>query len=159
MNISVMYKIYHRSCDFSTGSAWGSSNRLVRAQLYAKTDGWIAEEGRVLRRKSKARDYPQGATAGYIFHKNQDNMCTRLLRRRSKARDYPQGATAGYIFHKNQDNNFLYHHESGVEKPLTLSVKALPSGGKAGQPHPGRHQVVFAIQYFENRTWHKNPAN
>ena len=49
MNISVMYK-YQRSCDFSTRSAWVSSNRLVRAQLYAKTDGWIAEEGRVLRR-------------------------------------------------------------------------------------------------------------
>ena len=45
MNISVMYKVYHRSCDFSTGSAWVSSNRLVRAQLYAKTDGWIAEQG------------------------------------------------------------------------------------------------------------------
>ena len=43
MNISVMYKIYHRSCDFSTGSAWVSSNRLVRAQLYAKSDGWIAK--------------------------------------------------------------------------------------------------------------------
>ena len=27
MNISVMYKIYHRSCDFSTRSAWVSSNR------------------------------------------------------------------------------------------------------------------------------------
>ena len=50
MNISVMYKIYHKSCDFSTRSAWVSSNRLVRAQLYAKSDGWIAEEGRVLRR-------------------------------------------------------------------------------------------------------------
>ena len=43
-----MYKIYHRSCDFSIRSARVSSNRLVRAQLYAKTDGWIAEEGRVL---------------------------------------------------------------------------------------------------------------
>ena len=50
MNISVTYKIYHRSCDFLTGSAWVSSNRLVRAQLYAKTDGWIAEDGRVLQR-------------------------------------------------------------------------------------------------------------
>ena len=29
MNISVMYKIYHRSCDFSTRSAWVSSNRWM----------------------------------------------------------------------------------------------------------------------------------
>ena len=37
------------------------------------TGGWIAEEGRVLRRV-----------------RNRSVLCTRLLRRRSKARDYPQ---------------------------------------------------------------------
>ena len=42
------------------------------------TGGWIAEEGRVLRRV-----------------RNRSVLCTRLLRRRSKARDYPQAATAG----------------------------------------------------------------
>ena len=67
MNISVMYKIYHRSCDFST-----------RLHGSAPTGGWIAEEGRVLRRV-----------------RNRSVLCTRLLRRRSKARDYPQAATAG----------------------------------------------------------------
>ena len=129
MNISVMYKIYHRSCDFSTRSAWVCSNRwmdcggrsgfatparrvaekLAPSLRWAQgktamrpcrldlatvrqgsiaTGGWIAEEGRVLRRV-----------------RNRSVLCTRLLRRRSKARDYPQAATAGYIFHKNQNNN------------------------------------------------------
>ena len=54
MNISVIYRIYHRSCDFSTKPAWGCSNGLVGAQLYAKPDGWIAEEDRFLRRSSVA---------------------------------------------------------------------------------------------------------
>ncbi len=49
MNIFVTYKIYHRSCDFSTRPAWVCSKGLVGAQLYAKPDGWIAEEDRFLR--------------------------------------------------------------------------------------------------------------
>ena len=79
MNISVMYKIYHRSCDWSTRPAWGCSKWLVRAQLYAKSDGWIAEEGRVLRR-------PLGGL--------RKNLRLRFAGRKGK----PQCAPVGWIW-------------------------------------------------------------
>ena len=45
----VTYRIYHLRLDLSTGEPRLRSNRLVRAQLYAKTDGCSVSQGRVLR--------------------------------------------------------------------------------------------------------------
>ncbi len=49
-----MHKTYHTSSDLSTIQSRFIFYRLVRAQLYAKTDGCSVRQGRVLRRSSVA---------------------------------------------------------------------------------------------------------
>ena len=49
-----MHETYHTGSDLSTVKSRFSSNRLVRAQLYTKTDGCSVRQCRVLQRSSVA---------------------------------------------------------------------------------------------------------
>ena len=106
MNISVMYKIYHRSCDFSTrlhGSApTGLSGRSFMRRLMDAVRGKVDVKSRqslgILRRSVSYGG--QG-----ILKTPADLVATPPCAQRSEGASFSAtrraGATAGYIFYKN----------------------------------------------------------